>query len=150
MDAERIERYYLKLSHLEKYYHWLVEWMTQKSLQKIEEKGEFISLMGIYHTAQNATALIIDICAMINKDFLNIVQDNYTNLEYLLNKNIIDIQIRNGIQNLIGLRNRLAHDYNGIIDKIAWDAIKHHLTTMEAFHKVISTWINQQTKNLKS
>lgn len=147
---DRIERYYKKLLHLEKYYDWLIEWMKNFSLQQIVENEEFISLMGIYHTAQNAIAVIIDVCAMINKDCTNVVQDNYNNIEYLFHKKIINIKLRKGIQSLIGLRNRLAHDYNGIIDKIAWQSIENHLDIFESFQKVIYKWVNQQKETLNS
>ncbi len=144
MDSERIDRYRKKILYLEKYYTWLNEWMDQISLEKIHEEKKYQALMGIYHTAQSAAAVIIDIIAMMNKDLAKLVQDNYQNLAYLRSKGIIDTELENGLKVIIGLRNRLAHDYNGIVDKFAWEAIKENQKYLKKFHDVIFEWLNQK------
>lgn len=146
MDSSRIERYRKKLLYLKRYIDWLDEWIKKKPLKQIIENEEYQLLMGIYHTIQNAVACIIDIMAMINNDLSNLVQDNYSNLDLLLEKKILNKEIKPGIKELIGLRNRLAHDYNGIVDETAWQSIDRNSKYLIDFHNGIEKWLNQQNK----
>jgi uncharacterized protein YutE (UPF0331/DUF86 family) len=146
MDSSRIDRYRKKLLYLKRYIDWLNDWMKKEPINKIVENEEYLLLMGIYHTVQSAVACIIDIIAMINKDFTNLVQDNYSNLDYLIEQKIIKKEMKSGIKELIGLRNRLAHDYNGIIDEMAWESIEKNMPFLIQFYRGIDEWLNQQTK----
>ena len=146
IDPERITRYRKKLVYLERYYDWLRNWMDKSSLEDIEEYKNYQALMGIYHAAQNAAESIIDILSMINKDVAHLVQDNYKNLDYVIQKGILNAQLREGLKEIIGLRNRLAHDYNGIIDIYAWDTINDNLEHLNKFHEEIQKWLNHQSK----
>ena len=80
LNSARIDRYQKKLLHLKKYCEWLEQWMKEIPLEMIEKHEDYRSLMGIYHTAQNAAAVTIDIIAMMNKDLAKLVQDNYQNI----------------------------------------------------------------------
>ena len=144
LNSSRIDRYQKKLLHLKKYYEWLEQWMKEIPLDVIVKLEDYRSLMGIYHTAQNAAAVIIDIIAMMNKDLVDLVQDNYQNIEILREEGIISNELKNGIRELVGLRNRLAHDYNGILDQLAWKSISTNLRYLNDFYKVISEWLTQQ------
>lgn len=144
MKQSRLDRYRAKLNHLHKFHQWLTEWLAECSLETLEQTQDYRSLMGIYHTAQNAAEVVIDILAMMNKDLLQLVQDNYQNLENLVSENLISPDLKQGLYALIGLRNRLAHDYNGIIDHVAWNSIQHNLTYINQFYQVIDTWIKTQ------
>ena len=146
MDSKRIDRYRKKLVYLKRYHGWLTEWMEKTPLDMIEENCDYQALMGIYHTAQNAVEAIIDIMAMINKDLSHIVQNNTNNLDFLIQEGIVSIKIRRGIIDIVGLRNRLAHDYNGIVDTIAWESIELNLDYFQIFHRGIEEWLNQQTR----
>ena len=144
MDSFRIERYQKKLMYLKRYTDWLDDWMEKTSLEQIQEFKKYQDLMGIFHTAQNAIAGIIDIIAMMNKDLANLVQDNYNNLEYLTHEDIINIDLNKGLKELIGLRNRIAHDYNGIIDEMVWISLEKNKHIFTEFHNVIEKWLIQQ------
>ncbi|MHA1453129.1 MAG: DUF86 domain-containing protein [Promethearchaeota archaeon] len=145
MDDKRKERYYKKLQFLDKYIDWLQTWTDDITLREIEKNNNYQVLMAIYHIAQNSAEVVADIIAMLCKDLAHIVQDKYNNLDYVINKKIIPQNLSQGLKEMIGLRNRLAHENNGIIDKYAWDAILENIPTLKEFHKVISSWLNQTT-----
>jgi uncharacterized protein YutE (UPF0331/DUF86 family) len=118
--------------------------MNELAFEEIHAQEDYRSLMGIYHTAQNAIEVIIDVTAMLNKDLFNTVQDNHTNLQNLIQEEVIDNSLKQGLHSLIGLRNRLAHDYNGIIDRLAWESIQEYMPYLEKFHEGISKWFKEQ------
>jgi len=143
INLARVNRYQKKLIFLQQNIIRLQEWMEKSPLEKIKKNNDVQSLYSIYHAAQNAIETMIDIIAMINKDLISITQDRLSNLETLLQKKIIPQDLKDGVTELMGLRNRLVHEYNGIIDEFAWEAILENIETLTKFKKEINLWLNR-------
>ncbi len=77
------------------------------------------------------------------EDLSLIVEDNYTNFEKLLKRNIISPDMFQGLKKLNGLKNRIVHDYNGIIDETAWNSINENKEYINEFEKVVKKWLEQ-------
>ena len=97
--------------------------------------------MLLYHAFQISVEIISDICAMIIKDVKDIPKDDYSNIDILSKKGIIDFNLNENIKEATGLRNRIIHDYNGLDDKIAYSRLVELLKSYKQFCKVILKWL---------
>ena len=143
LPSDRKNRYMDKLDHLVKYHRFLSRWLAEPIGEPAEEDNYFRNHFSIYHSAQLLAEVISDVAAMIVKDLGHIVGDNYQNLEQLLNAGIIDRDETRMMNELNGLRNRIAHDYNGIIDKLALESIKKTKDVALAFNGKVEKWLSK-------
>jgi len=142
IDKNRIERYIEKLEHLNKLFKKLNEWTITL------EENEFLNLdlkerFGIYHASQIITEIITDIIAMVTKDLKVKPKDDYSNIEYLEENQLISNELAINLKKLNGLRNVLVHDYNGLDDRIAFKGIKEYNPFIEQFKEVIKEWLKK-------
>ena len=142
IDNSRIERYIEKLEHLDKLFKKLNEWISN-----IEE-NEFLSLdlkekFGIYHASQIIIEIITDIIAMVTKDLKVKPKDDYTNIDYLQEINFLPKELSVNLKKLNGLRNVLAHDYDGLDDRLAFKGIKEYNPSIEQFKELIKKWLKK-------
>ena len=142
IDKNRIERYIEKLEHLNKLFKKLNEWTITL------EENEFLNLdlkekFGIYHASQILTEIITDIIAMVTKDLKVKPKDDYSNIEYLEENQLISKELAINLKKLNGLRNVLVHDYNGLDDRIAFRGIKEYNPSIEQFKEVIKEWLKK-------
>ena len=138
MDDKRKNRYQDKIANLTKYYNLLSKWIKNSDLKKIVNESNYKEIFSIYHAAQLSIEVILDICAMMVKDSQLIPKDNYTNFETLYTEEILTSELLNALKELNGLRNRIVHDYNGIIDEIAVESIINNLPKMSLFKEVVN------------
>jgi uncharacterized protein YutE (UPF0331/DUF86 family) len=139
----RIQRYREKLEKLEEYRLLFSKWFYENSLQNLEAQDNFQKIFAIYHTIQLMVEVITDIVSMMLKDSSLIVEDNYSNFKKLLKRDIISSELFQGLKELNGLRNRIVHDYNGLIDDIAWKSIEKNKKYIDKFKKVVKKWLDQ-------
>jgi len=142
IDKNRIERYIEKLEHLDKLLKKLNEWTITL------EENEFLNLdlkekFGIYHASQIITEVITDIIAMVTKDLKVKPKDDYSNIDYLEETELISKELAINLKKLNGLRNVLVHDYNGLDDRIAFKGIKEYNPFIEQFKEVIKEWLKK-------
>jgi len=71
-------------------------------------------LDAFFYRIQVSIESIMDIIAMICKDFGIVPRDDYINIESLKELNIIDENLENKLKKLNGLRNAIVHKYNKI------------------------------------
>jgi uncharacterized protein YutE (UPF0331/DUF86 family) len=143
LPSERLNRYTEKLDHLEKYHRFLSRWLAEPLGDAVEEDRYYRNHFSIYHSAQLLAEVISDIAAMIVKDLGHVVGDNYQNFEQLHEARIIDRDEIRIMNELNGLRNRLAHDYNGIVDKMALDSIRKTIDVAIAFKGKVKKWLSK-------
>jgi uncharacterized protein YutE (UPF0331/DUF86 family) len=144
MDDERKSRYYDKLANLKKYYQLLEEWFNSNKLEEFSQEQNFQAIFAIYHAFELIIEVIIDISAMIVKDINHKARDSYLNFEVLLREKIITQELYDTLKELNGLRNRIVHDYNGLSDQIAWEAISNNLIKIPKFQEAIELWLKAQ------
>ncbi|MHA1583906.1 MAG: DUF86 domain-containing protein [Promethearchaeota archaeon] len=145
IDDIRFRRYKEKIDHLKKYYNFTLNWYVNNDDFKInQEKKGYQELFSIYHAIQLTIEAIIDVSAMLVKDLGDKPIDNYKNLQILQNEEIIEGNIQENLFKLIGLRNRITHDYNGLIDNIALDSYRENHKVIQNFIKKVEKWLTSQ------
>lgn len=144
VEKSRRQRYKEKLERLREYKLLFEKWFSSKNFQILKKQNNFEKIFAIYHSIQLMVEVITDIVCMMLKDLSIIVQDNYTNLEKLLKNEIISPEMFQGLKKLNGLRNRIVHDYNGIIDEIIWASIEENRKYIDQFDKVVKNWLSKQ------
>lgn len=143
MDEKRRIRYFDKLSSLKKYFILLKKWFNDPNLEETIKNKNYERIFAIYHSAQLTVEVIIDISAMIVKDLELNPKDNYSNYETLFQNDIISLEIKTSLKELNGLRNRLAHDYNGIIDEIAYETLSKNIEKITKFKDSVELWLEK-------
>ena len=144
MKEERKNRYYKKILHLDKYLDFLSEWIGERNTETLSKKLNYQELFGIYHAFQLAMEVVADLASMIAKDLSNIARDDYSNYQLLFLKKIISKEIHIEIKDLNGLRNRIVHDYNGLIDKVSLEGIIESITILPTFKGEIEKWLSHE------
>ncbi|MFW5928341.1 MAG: DUF86 domain-containing protein [Thermoplasmatota archaeon] len=135
MDKKRINRYRQKISLITKRKSNISSW-----IKDTDEK----SILAVYKAYQETVEAFTDIFAMILKDINEIVEDDYTNIEKLGEKGILDGKEEGLMKEANGLRNRLVHEYNGLERKIAIDSIVNTVENFEDVLEEIRTWLKKQ------
>jgi uncharacterized protein YutE (UPF0331/DUF86 family) len=141
MEEQRIKRYKEKIKFIKETTDNLESWTVDINKTYFQNKLELQKKYGIYHAFQIAVEIISDISAMVIKDLKDIPKDDYSNIDILRKKGIIDFNLSVNIKEAIGLRNRIMHDYNGLDDKIAYSRLVELLKSFKQFFKVILKWL---------
>ncbi len=140
MNRLRVERYLEKLEVLKETLSDLKEWceeIQKLDIDKIGKKDKF----AIYHAYQMNVEYISDIAAMIVKDLKKIPKDDYSNLDLLSKSDFFPNNIISKLKLANGLRNRIVHEYNGLLDTMAFEAIEEHIPIFNTFILKVEAWL---------
>ncbi len=135
MDEERLSRYRDKISTITKRRDNISSWIQDR-----DEK----STLAVYKAYQEMIEAFTDLFAMILKDMGEVVEDDYTNIENLREKGLLDPEQEGVMKESNGLRNRLVHEYNGLEKKIALDSIERTNSKITGVLEEIRVWIGKQ------
>lgn len=78
---------------------------------------------------------------MIVKDEKLIPKDDYSNIPLIIKKKIVDHTIGENLKEANGLRNRIARDYNGLNDFIAYERMIILINTFKQVIKDVNQWL---------
>ncbi len=138
MEAKREQRYFQKIAELEDKIEFIRE--------NLSEEEEFLSnrilRKAIYKEFQEMVEIIADLSAMVVRDKGKVVEDDYSNLERMT-KILGSESLLEDLKEANGLRNILVHEYNGVVDKQAYNSIKNLLTSIEKFGVMVEKWIKR-------
>lgn len=112
--------------------HFSEEILTDRILRK-----------AMYKEFQEAVEAAADICALMRRSLDSSAQDDYSNIEYLVERGIVPADLVQSLKEANGLRNRLVYEYDGINDKIAYASIARLVGTLRDFSGVILTWLHR-------
>ncbi len=143
MNVQRKLRYKEKLSHLSEFFANLVQWMDDYS-HETEAPGKMKTKFAVYHMGQLCVDVMTDLASMMLKDLKYVPKDDYANFKKLQDSNTISGNLEKRLAEANGLRNRLAHDYNGIDEEIAIDGLENVKTTVTQFKEVVENWLQKQ------
>jgi uncharacterized protein YutE (UPF0331/DUF86 family) len=87
----------------------------------------------VYKAFQEMIETSMDVLAMICKDLKIVPKDDYTNINALQDRGVINQKLAQAFTHANGLRNRLIHRYNVLDDKIAFESIKGLLPDFKNF-----------------
>ena len=112
MTKDRINRYREKIEYI------------IEALEQIPEKPERpIEISGTFYNLHTSIESAMDIIAMLLKDLGFRVEDDYSNIEKLVELKVIDKKLGEKLKMCNGLRNWLVHRYNRIDTKIVLDSV---------------------------
>ncbi|MHA1596027.1 MAG: type VII toxin-antitoxin system HepT family RNase toxin [Candidatus Asgardarchaeia archaeon] len=144
MDEKRVKRYKEKLDLIETRISQIREW-TDGFNEEDFDKNELVKL-ATYKAFQEIVEGSMDLIAMLCKDNGVPPKDDYSNVEALLKKKIMDDELSRIMIEGNGLRNRIVHKYDKLDDKKAFVEIVDSLTEFERFIEVVENWIEKRLK----
>jgi len=112
--------------------HFSEEILTDRILRK-----------AMYMEFQEAVEAAADICALVRRSLDSSAQDDYSNIDYLVEREIVPADLGQSLKEANGLRNRLVHEYDGINDKIAYASVARLIEALREFSGVILTWLHR-------
>lgn len=133
MEEGRRKRYAEKAELIMKRAEEIERW---KSGFFIEERDR----LAVYKAFQEIVEACMDIIAMMLKDSGKIPEDDYTNISKAVKSGLLPNKMKASLDDLNGLRNRIVHEYNGLDDKIALDAMSEILPDIKEFVRVVEKW----------
>ncbi|MBY8985320.1 MAG: DUF86 domain-containing protein [Candidatus Lokiarchaeota archaeon] len=143
MEEERIKRYNDKLEYLNQTIKNLNDWTESIDSTEFIEQLELQKQYGIYHAFQIGIEIITDLISMIVKDVKLIPKDDYSNINIIKNKKIVNADLAAKLREANGLRNRIIHDYNGLDNKIAYSRLKNLLQYFQEFKVKAKEWLKK-------
>ena len=143
MEEERIKRYNDKLEYLNQTIENLNEWTESIDSKEFVERLELQKQYGIYHAFQIGIEIITDLISMIVKDIKLMPKDDYSNINTVKNKKIINVELAAKLREANGLRNRIVHDYNGLDNEIAYNRLKNLLKYFQEFKVKAKEWLKK-------
>jgi uncharacterized protein YutE (UPF0331/DUF86 family) len=105
--------------------------------------GDRILRKAIYKEFQEAVEAASDVCAMVRRGLNSSAKDDYSNIDFLVERAILEAKMGEKLKEANGLRNRLIHEYGGINDNIACYGIEELLEDLRDFSVVILEWISK-------
>ena len=138
MEENKRKRFFQKLETLEDRLTFIEE-----NFAGIEElKENRILRKALYKEFQELAESLGDLSAMMIKAHGKLVKDDYTNLDGL--KSYLDPEIIKDLKKANGLRNVLVHEYNGIMDELAFESMKEVLPSFWTFGSMVREWLQKQ------
>ena len=115
---------------------------------RLERKEEFLSnrilRKAVYKEFQECVEIVFDLVSMIVRDEGFFSEDDYTNLERIKEKIGLSDETVLFLKKAKGLRNVLVHEYDGIIDSLAFDSIKKFLPFIKKFYESVISWMKKK------
>jgi uncharacterized protein YutE (UPF0331/DUF86 family) len=136
MEEKRKKRYMGKTELIKRRHGEIEKW---KSGFFLEEKDR----LAVYKALQEISEACMDLIAMMLRDNDKIPEDDYTNINKTVKSGLLPNELKPSLDDLNGLRNRIVHEYNGLDDKIAFDAMSGILPGVKKFVEVVEKWIGK-------
>ncbi|KAA0008848.1 MAG: DUF86 domain-containing protein [Thermoplasmata archaeon] len=99
----------------------------------------------LYKEFQEAIEAMTDICALIRRGLNSSAKDDYTNIDFLVEKKVIDSKTGKKMKEANGLRNRLIHEYDGLNDMLAYESMKELVNHLKSFSQEVLKWMKKES-----
>ncbi len=133
----RRERFFQKLSELED----RIEFIEKNLGEREEFLVNRIKRKAMYKEFQELAEISADLSAMLVKDSGKCLEDDYSNLEKASSILGLDEDTCYKLKKGNGLRNVLVHEYNGVIDKQAYESIHEVLLGIKSYASALEKWL---------
>jgi uncharacterized protein YutE (UPF0331/DUF86 family) len=143
ISEERLKRYNDKLEYLDEVINYLNEWTKDVDVKQFLEDLDIQKKYGILHAFQITIEIITDITAMIVKDLKIVPKDDYSNIEILKRKKVINSRLAAEIIKANGLRNRIVHDYNGLDEELLYINLLSFKKNIKIFEDETKKWLRR-------
>ena len=99
----------------------------------------------LYKEFQEAIEAMTDICALIRRGLNSSAKDDYTNIDFLVEKKVIGSKTGKKMKEANGLRNRLVHEYDGLNDMLAYESMKELVNHLKSFSQEVLKWMKKES-----
>ncbi|KAA0002883.1 MAG: DUF86 domain-containing protein [Thermoplasmata archaeon] len=99
----------------------------------------------LYKEFQEAIEAMTDICALIRRGLNSSAKDDYTNIDFLVEKKVIGSKTGKKMKEANGLRNRLIHEYDGLNDMLAYESMKELVNHLKSFSQEVLKWMKKES-----
>ncbi|NLM30459.1 MAG: DUF86 domain-containing protein [Methanomicrobiales archaeon] len=104
--------------------------------------GDRILRKALYKEFQEAVERVTDICALIRQMLRSSAEDDYTNIDYLVDAGVLKPETGRDMRSANGLRDHLVHEYDGINDHAAYAAMQRLMPSMQKFVGEVLAWVD--------
>ncbi len=132
MEEERIKRYNDKLEYLNQTIKNLNDWTENLDSKEFIESLELQKQYGIYHAFQIGIEIITDLISMIVKDVKMIPKDDYSNINIIKNKKIVNTDLAAKLR-----------EANGLDNELAFNRLKNLLKYFQVFKVEAKEWLKK-------
>lgn len=138
MQENKKKRFLQKLESLEDRLTFIEENFAETD----ELKENRVLKKALFKEFQELAEALGDLSAMMTQEEGRLVKDDYTNLDGL--KPFLEPDTIKNLKKANGLRNVLVHEYNGIIDELAFESMKEVLPAVRVFGKMVREWLKKK------
>ncbi len=137
MEVSRLKRYADKIKIIRKRKGEVEEWANEF----LEDEK---TMLACYKAFQEITEASMDILAMTLKDDGLAPKDDYSNIDLVFEKKILDKKVSGALKEANGLRNRIIHGYNGLNAKTAYESLLELLPFFDDFLAMVEKWLKKK------
>lgn len=137
MDPQRLRRYRDKLRHADEALGDVEAWLPEAGTDRKSRRA-------VYKAFQEACEAAADLAAMVAVDSGVSAKDDYLNFDEA-RKAGLDIERElSDLKEATGLRNRIVHEYNGLDDKVALEAMADLAPALRSFLEAVEAWLTSR------
>lgn len=136
MDELRLKRYHDKINYIVDN----IEDLPIDTKNKFEKRG-------IFYSIQTAIESMVDLIAMLIKDFGVQVKDDEINITTIVKKRNLNPELGVKLKKANGLRNILVHRYNEIDEQIILDSVDEIKELLYQWLDIVEETLNEITKD---
>ena len=144
VDEARLKKYSRKIDFLFLRIRQIEEWVS--GLTEEEFVDDEMRKLATYKAFQEAVEASMDLVAMICRDSGLAPEDDFTNVERLVERGILPRDLAERLLESNRLRNILVHRYNRVSDVVAFHSIKELLSPLNRFGEMVKLWIRERLR----
>ncbi len=133
MDESRLARYREKMEYV------------IDALESIREPRTQLELSGVFYNLITSIEASMDLIAMLLRDLGERVEDDYTNVDKLVELGILSEELGESLKKCNGLRNWLVHRYNGVDPELVMDSVEEVKETLYSLLRRLEEVLNEIT-----
>ena len=112
MDESRLARYREEMEYV------------VDALESIREPRTQLELSGVFYNLITSIEASMDLIAMLLRDLGERVEDDYTNVDKLVELGILSEELGESLKKCNGLRNWLVHRYNRVDQELVMESVE--------------------------
>ncbi len=135
MDEGRLARYREKMEYV------------IEELNSIREPKSQLELSGVFYNLITSIEASMDLIAMLLRDLGERIEDDYSNVDKLVDLGIIDESLGESLKRCNGLRNWLVHRYNRVDADLVLDSVEEIKEALYSLLKKIEVILDEISRS---
>ncbi len=135
MDEGRLARYREKMEYV------------IEELNSIREPKSQLELSGVFYNLITSIEASMDLIAMLLRDLGERIEDDYSNVDKLVDLGIIDESLGERLKRCNGLRNWLVHRYNRVDADLVLDSVEEIKEALYSLLKKIEVILDEISRS---